>query len=295
MPLYPLLCRILRKKIQQVAPDLLVISSFAATKNVVPDSNDRNMQTILYLHSPMQYIRENYEEYMHKITWSKRILFKRVSRYLRPRDKKIRSYDEVFANSEYTASCAKKYYDLEAKVRYPEMPELYHTTPVATQQLDYFVYIGRLVRFIREVDLIIELCTSLSLPLLILGSWPDEDYLHAIAWPTVVFVWQITDLQQKIQILSQARGLINLAKESCGMATMEALALGVPVFGYQAGGTQEWVDKESGVLTSNKQLPDLKVQMQHFLEHPRNRTTIRSSFRKKYNGAFNPRLDPTHI
>ncbi|MDP2669724.1 MAG: hypothetical protein Q8O99_01590 [bacterium] len=42
--------------------------------------------------------------------------------------------------------------------------------------------------------------------------------------------------------MKQARGLINLAKESCGMATMEALALGVPVFGYDDGGTIERID-----------------------------------------------------
>lgn len=47
-----------------------------------------------------------------------------------------------------------------------------------------------------------------------------------------MFVGRISDPQERVKILSQARGLINLTKESYGMGTVEALLLGVPVFGY---------------------------------------------------------------
>jgi len=287
MPLYPLLCRLLRKKIEQADSDLLVISSFAAAKNVVEEKdNEKNRgkkKVILYLHSPMQYIRENHDEYLQKIRGAKGAIFKRVTRYLRKWDKRSRHYDEVFANSKYTAVCAKKYYHLEATVWYPEMPEVYRITDVIVQPRDYFVYVGRLVRFIREVDRIIELANLSKVPLLILGSWPDEDCLKSLAWPTVIFVWQVDDLTQKIDILKQARGLINLAKESCGMATMEALALGVPVFGYDDGGTIERIDDSNWVLVWSKDIETLTEQMKIFLAKKRDRTRIQANFREKMN------------
>jgi glycosyltransferase involved in cell wall biosynthesis len=91
--------------------------------------------------------------------------------------------------------------------------------------LDYFVYVGRLVKFIRETDRIIKLANELAFPLLILGDGPDAEALKKLAGPTVSFLGNISDIQTKITLIKQSRGLINLAKESCGMATIEALLL----------------------------------------------------------------------
>jgi len=46
---------------------------------------------------------------------------------------------------------------------------------------EYYLYIGRLVRFVREVDRIIELANSMQIPLLVAGSGPDEQYLKEMA------------------------------------------------------------------------------------------------------------------
>jgi len=67
---YPLLARLLARKIHSYKPELQVISSFAAVKNVVPHGKLSNdfPTTVLYLHSPMQYIHENYQEYVRKLS-----------------------------------------------------------------------------------------------------------------------------------------------------------------------------------------------------------------------------------
>ena len=55
------------------------------------------------------------------------------------------------------------------------------------------------------------------------------EYAKSIAGPTIIFLGLITDVQEKIDIMKHAKGLINLAKESFGIATAESLCLGVPV------------------------------------------------------------------
>lgn len=85
-------------------------------KNISPvhiSNTETSIDTTLYLHSPMQYIRENYEENVHKLRFPIKQFYMLAAQYLRPRDKKKRSYDTVFFNSEYTEAVAHKLYGLE--------------------------------------------------------------------------------------------------------------------------------------------------------------------------------------
>lgn len=281
MPFYPLLITLLRNKIRRYRPDHLVISSFAAAKNIVPPTKQPKLAptVTLYLHSPMQYIRDNYDEYIQKLTGFKLMMFRRVTGYLRKRDKKNRVYDTIFVNSTYTGHCADRLYTLKKyTVRYPTLEEIYHTTPATSTPHNYYVYVGRLVRFIRETDLIIRLFNAVQVPLLILWSGPDEAYLKSIAGDSIIFLGHITDLQKKVDVIKHAKGSINLAKESCGIATMEALALGVPIFGYNQGGTAELVQEGMGVLNSNKHLSDLIASFHHFEKNVVDRASIKQRF-----------------
>ena len=65
----------------------------------------------------------------------------------------------------------------------------------------------------------------MKVPLIIMGSGPDEHYLKSIAGPTIIFIGRISDIDERVKIMSQAKGLINLTKESYGMGTMEAMLL----------------------------------------------------------------------
>jgi glycosyltransferase involved in cell wall biosynthesis len=134
---------------------------------------------------------------------------------------------------------------------------------------------------VRETDLIIRLANEVNIPLLIMGSWPDEGALKALAGDTVQFVGQVHDPAEKIAIMQHARGLINLAKESCGMATMEALALGVPVLGYTAWATPELVWSHAGILAQSKDIPHLIDTFRTFHSMQRDRTVIKKKFLEK--------------
>lgn len=210
----PFLVMLLRLKILRYAPDRVVISSFAGVKNIVPTDATRFPPTMLYLHSPMQYIRENYNEYIEKLRPRQRWIFVPLARYLRKWDKQPRMYDPIYTNSHYTASCAHKYYNLSSEVAYPRINPLFLSGEVVETPKEYMVFIGRLVRFVREVDRIILLANATQMPLLLIGSGPDEGYLKSLAGPTVIFLGQLDDPETKMDVLRHARGLINIAKES---------------------------------------------------------------------------------
>jgi len=97
---------------------------------------------------------------------------------------------------------------------------------------------------VKEVDLIIKLFNHFHIPLLVVGSGPDEIQLKAMAGDTIIFLGQMSP-QELLPLIKNARGYINLTKESFGLGTAEALLLGVPVFGYDDGASPELVDKDS--------------------------------------------------
>jgi len=61
------------------------------------------------------------------------------------------------------------------------------------------------VSFVREADKIIKLCNELKVPLIIMGSGPDEKQLKSMAGPSIIFIGWIQDIDEKIKIISQAK------------------------------------------------------------------------------------------
>jgi hypothetical protein len=51
------------------------------------------------------------------------------------------------------------------------------------------------------------------------------DYAKSIAGPNIMFVGYMSDPAEKAALMRQAKGLINIAKESFGIGTAEALCL----------------------------------------------------------------------
>lgn len=283
MPFYPLLVWLLRQKIKKTQANTMIVSSFVAVKNI-QTSTLGIKNSILYCHSPMQYIWENYDEYTKKITWCKWLLFKFSAWYLRKRDRTTAPYTQVYANSYYSKKCVKQYYWLDATVWYPSLPKQFIETPALPKPFTYYLFVWRVVKFVRELDKIITMCNTLHLPLLVMGTWPDMQELQELAWPTVTFIGFVADVEQKATIISQAKAVINLAKESCGIGTMEALSLWVPVLWYNTWWTKELVHKDTwGTLVETKEIESLIDALQDFHQQQRDRPTIKKEFLSYYN------------
>lgn len=200
---YPLLMKILSKKIKNNNPEYIIISSFAIAKNITPISG---IPMMLYLHSPIQYVWTHYDEYKAKLTGIKGKLFNRIVPKIRKRDLKYTKFDKIYANSKYTAKVAEELYDMKnVQIKYPHITENFFIPLVQDIPQAYYLYIGRLVNFVREADKIIHLCNKMKVPLIVMGSGPDEAYLKSIAGPSIIFIGWIKDIDEKIKIISQAK------------------------------------------------------------------------------------------
>ena len=276
MVFYPRLMKLLSFKIKKRKPDEIQISSFAIAKNITPIPW---VPTYLYLHSPMQYIWSHYDEYDARLTWWKNRLFNFIVPRLRKWDLKFRHFDSVVCNSHYTQELAGELYGLKSTVSYPKIADQYWFAGISPKPMPYFVYVGRLVNFVRETGLIIQLFNRLKLPLVVIGSGPDEGELKALAGETIIFTgWNPEGMTE---IVRDAAGLINLTKESFWIWTVEALLMGVPVFGFAEGATAELVDEDCGVLAKSKKLEDLVSDFELFRSKKRDRKLISERIREK--------------
>lgn len=285
MPLYPFLMQILSRKIKKYSPSKVVISSFAIAKNLNFCKNSYKWnfkpKTFLYLHSPMQYIRSHKDEYLQKLSWFKLKIFKYLTPKLKKRDLSYTNFDQVVSNSKYTSNLAKKIYNIDSKISYPKISEIFIKSEVSKNPQNYFIYVGRLVRFVKELDKIITLFNKNNQPLLVMWSGPDEEYLKSISNWNIIFIWRISDPKEKKDIIKNSRWLINITKESFGICTAEALLLWVPVFAYNDWASLELLDPQSGVLSPQKDTKILQNYFDIFLEKLRDREKIKKNILAK--------------
>ena len=114
---------------------------------------------------------------------------------------------------------------------------------------------------------------------MVIGSGPDEEELKALAGETIIFTgWNPEGMTE---IVRDSAGLINLTKESFWIWTVEALLMGVPVFGFAEGATAELVDEDCGVLAKSKKLEDLVSDFELFRSKRRDRKLISERIREK--------------
>jgi glycosyltransferase involved in cell wall biosynthesis len=287
MLVYPLLMKIISWKIEYYRPKKILISSFAIAKNIEQCKKNTSYtrpEIELYLHSPMQYIWSHVQEYRQKLTGWKWVIFRQLITYLRRWDLKYTQYDKIYVNSVFTQDLAKTTYGIVWVVKYPKLQKKFFDESVVLQPNNYVVCVGRIVKFVREVDLIIKAFNTIGYPLVIIGSGPDEQELRKIAKKNITFMgWNPPDM---IKTIKHARWLINLTKESFGLSTAEALCLGVPVLGYQQGATAELLDNDSWILLQKKTIEEIEIVFSEFIKKHRDRKTISSRARLLFNSKI---------
>jgi glycosyltransferase involved in cell wall biosynthesis len=187
--------------------------------------------------------------------------------------------DWFIANSKETARRVKKFYRRESTVIYPpvdtnvskrqsvkaSMENTMTQRRGDTVTLGYFLSVGRLT-YAKRIDLAIESCNKLKLPLKIVGKGKEETYLHSIAGPTVEFVGSVSD-EELDRLYAGATALIFSAlDEDFGIVPVEAMARGVPVIGLAQGGTLETViDGKTGVLFPEPTVESLTAALKKFI------------------------------
>ena len=169
--------------------------------------------------------------------------------------------DAYIAISKEVARRVQKFYKKTASVIYPpiglekkRLPKLQHN--------DYFLIVSRLVPY-KRIDIAIEACNSLQLPLKIVGTGSQEQYLKSIAGKTVEFVGRLTD-DELIKYYNNCCAFLFPGLEDLGLTVLEAQQYGKPVIAYKAGGAKETIiegktgefftPQTSGALTKKLQM-----------------------------------------
>jgi len=172
--------------------------------------------------------------------------------------------DYFVANSKETARRVEKFYRRDSMVIYPPVETGSQFTVHSSQKKDYFLSVGRLT-YAKRIDLAIEACNKLKLPLKIVGNGKEEAYLRSIAGPTIEFVGGVSD-EELDRLYAGAQAFIFCAlDEDFGIVPVEAMANGVPVIALAQGGVLETViDKKTGIFFKEPTVESLLTALKQF-------------------------------
>ncbi len=250
--------------------DVIIVS---ATGAYFPNLIVRKPWTthITYCHTPPRYLYG----YPTARDWQKhtigRIIAGIMNHSLRQTD--FISYqrpDYIIANSIEVKRRIQKFYRREATVIYPpvdtsQKPKAKSQKPKLKAR-NYYLAGGRLARA-KRIDLAIEACNRLKLPLKVFGkSFADyEEELKRIAGPTIEFLGEVGD-EELVKLYIEAKALINPSEfEDFGIMPVEAQSYGIPVIGLNQGGMKETIiDGKTGVLFDKPTVESLMQAVKSF-------------------------------
>lgn len=146
---------------------------------------------------------------------------------------------------------------------------------------DYYLVVSRLIPY-KRIDLAIEACNRLKLPLKIVGGGRSKAALQKLAGPTVEFVGRVDD-QGLSRLYARCRAFIFPGEEDLGLTPIEAQAAGRPVIAYGQGGTRETIlDGETGLFFQEQSVDSLVDALRRFdhraYDAARIRAHVRSTF-----------------
>jgi glycosyltransferase involved in cell wall biosynthesis len=125
--------------------------------------------------------------------------------------------------------------------------------------------VSRLVPY-KRIDIAIEACNQLKLPLKIVGTGREYEQLKRIAGPTIEFVQSLTD-GELAKYYEHSRALLFPGNEDFGIVMAEAERFGKPVIAYAQGGAKEIViPGKTGELFDNQTVGSLISVLETFDE-----------------------------
>jgi len=246
--------------------DLVISSSASFAKGVITLPKTLH---ISYIHTPPRFL-------YHYPTETDRRSVRYLRPILAPLDNLLRLWDYsvaqrpdfLVANSQETARRIKKFYGREAAVIYPPVslesfasaqdksgdrsqeqasaflnPSGLESSTrrvfPAEAQGSYFLIVSRLAAY-KRIDLAVEACNRLGLPLKIVGIGREERRLRKIAGPTVEFLGFVGD-REVADLYRGCEALILPGAEDFGITPVEAMSFGKPVIAFGCGGALETV------------------------------------------------------
>ncbi|QBD78448.1 glycosyltransferase family 4 protein [Ktedonosporobacter rubrisoli] len=270
LPFYPFAM----EKLDLRGYDLVLSSSSAFGKGVITRPETLH---ICYCHTPMRWCW-NYEEYVEREQLGKvaRSVLPFLMTGLRVWDQSsAMRVDHFIANSPVVAERIQKYYRREAVVIPPPVEADRFPFDPATQPEDYFLVLSRLIPY-KRIDLAIEACNRLRLPLVVIGGGRDLERLRGMAGPTIRFLGHLSD-EEVLYYFMHCRAFLFPGEEDFGITPLEAQAAGRPVIAYGSGGAlASIVDGVTGVFFKEQTVESLMAVLSSFEEGAFDPQTIRN-------------------
>lgn len=202
---------------------------------------------LAYIHTPPRYlwgITTSFERKKHNFLVKMGVVL--MNHYLRIWDFQINQRPDILvANSKNVQERIKKFYRRGSVVVCPPVEiEEYQVLSSKYQgkEKKYFLSVCRLWKN-KNVDIVVEACKKLDLPLKVVGTGPEFVPLHQgfAGYKNIEFLGEVSD-EEKDKLYAKAKALIVAAEdEDFGITPVEAQAAGIPVIAVKAGGFLETV------------------------------------------------------
>lgn len=216
----------------------LVISSSSAYGKGAP----AGPQTvhICYCHTPMRFAWD-FSSYMESsgvpgvLKGIARIMVGPLRAWDRATTRRV---SQIIANSSIVQKRIKEHYGVTSPIIFPPVNiTRFQVRPDARR--DSFLVVSRLNSY-KRIDLAVEACTRLALPLTIIGDGPDRKRLESLAGPTVRFMGRLSDEEVKDH-MENCKAFLFPGIEDFGITPLEANACGRPVVAFRGGGALDTV------------------------------------------------------
>lgn len=240
--------------------DVILTTSSYAAKDI---RKPKGSLHLAYIHTPPRFLYGfDQETSVDRMNPLEKFLAGVWKIYLRYRDQRsVRGIDCIFSNSKNVQARVKKIYGRDSDVLYP---------PVETARFSgtptdggYWIVVSRLGEY-KKIDLVVKAFNELGLPLKVVGSGPQLEYLQQIAKDNVEILGRKGDGETQ-ELLLNARAFIFPTDEDFGIAPLEAMAAGKSVLAYGKGGSLETIlPGKTGEFFAEQSVEEIKKAVHNF-------------------------------
>jgi glycosyltransferase involved in cell wall biosynthesis len=255
LPLFPLAAEMTQVSVEDAS--IVISTSHAVAKAMVNKNSNRRPLHICYIHTPMRYIWDRFDDYFGPEQVghvASRLFFKPIAKLLQVYDlRTVNRVDVYCTNSHYVAKRIRNLYGREAEVIYGP-GDMGNGAAVVRRPEDWYLMVTALVPY-KRVDHAIAACAGLGRRLKIVGKGPEERKLKNRAkelHASVEFLGFVGE-KELLNCYGRAKALIFPGVEDFGLVPVEAAAAGCPVIALAKGGvvdsmtieTAEFYEEES--------------------------------------------------
>ncbi|MEJ6477794.1 MAG: glycosyltransferase [Octadecabacter sp.] len=215
--------------------DLVISSEAGPAKGVITDPDCLHVS---YVHSPMRYIWDQYWAYQAQAGRLARLAMPLFAPSLRQWDMASAArVDHIIANSEFVARRISKAWGRKSTVIHPPVDVAAFAPsrmPDPAAPNSPYLFASELVSYKRP-DLVVDACTRLGRPLVVIGDGPARADLERRAGPTVTFLGHV-DFKTLKANYRNCRALVFPGIEDFGIVPLEVMMSGRPVIAFGKGG-----------------------------------------------------------